>query len=513
MLKVKGGREMVREIQLNIGGMTCVNCEHTIRKKICATDGISRAVVSYSSGTADIAYDDTTISQEQIVAIIEKLGYTVIRHGKKTASQPANVVPTLVIIVALFFLLQSYGILNKLVPGQLAGIGMGYGMLFLTGLFTSVHCIAMCGGINLSQSLFQSGQSRDIGSGKQYFMPGVAYNLGRVFSYTATGFVFGLAGMLAGGGASAGISAFLQGVLKILAGLVMVVMGINRLGLFPWLPRFSLRLPGFAAGKIRPQKGRAVYYPFMVGIANGFMPCGPLQTMWIVALATGNPLNGALSMFFFSLGTVPLMLGMGSVVAALGKRFTEKMLRIGAILIVVLGLSLISQGGSLSGLLLPERLFRLLVAGCFAGLILNMEVKNNMMKYMSYAASVLLITAACLLGNIQGGTEKVVVAAENGVKVVDGVQIVNSVLKPGSYPDITVQAGIPVRWVIDAPKGSINGCNNRMMIREYGFEYTFSPGENIIEFTPVQAGTVDYSCWMGMIHGKISITENKGGAQ
>lgn len=159
MLKVKGGREMVREIQLNIGGMTCVNCEHTIRKKICATDGISRAVVSYSSGTADIAYDDTTISQEQIVAIIEKLGYTVIRHGKKTASQPANVVPTLVIIVALFFLLQSYGILDKLVPGQLAGTGMGYGMLFLTGLFTSVHCIAMCGGINLSQSLFNRGRA------------------------------------------------------------------------------------------------------------------------------------------------------------------------------------------------------------------------------------------------------------------------------------------------------------------------------------------------------------------
>ena len=39
--------------------------------------------------------------------------------------------------------------------------------------------------------------------------------------------------------------------------------------------------------------------PFFVGIINSLMPCGPLQAMWMVALATGNVLAGALSMFFF----------------------------------------------------------------------------------------------------------------------------------------------------------------------------------------------------------------------
>ena len=49
------------------------------------------------------------------------------------------------------------------------------------------------------------------------------------------------------------------------------------------------------------------------------MPCGPLQAMWIVALATANLFSGALSMFMFmfSLGTVPLMLGLGSSAAFL----------------------------------------------------------------------------------------------------------------------------------------------------------------------------------------------------
>lgn len=58
--------------------------------------------------------------------------------------------------------------------------------------------------------------------------------------------------------------------------------------------------------------GRALQgRPFIVGIHNGFMPCGPLQSMWIVALAGGSSFAGAFSMLLFSLGTVPLMLGLG----------------------------------------------------------------------------------------------------------------------------------------------------------------------------------------------------------
>lgn len=56
-------------------------------------------------------------------------------------------------MAALFMLLQATGLLNRLAPGQLAQSGMGYGMLFLVGLMTSLHCVAMCGGISLSQSL------------------------------------------------------------------------------------------------------------------------------------------------------------------------------------------------------------------------------------------------------------------------------------------------------------------------------------------------------------------------
>lgn len=58
-----------------------------------------------------------------------------------------------------------------------------------------------------------------------------------------------------------------------------------------------------------------------------------------------------------------------------------------------------------------------------------------------------------------------------------------------------------------APEGSINGFNYRMLINEYGIEYTFHEGENIIEFAPLSQGTFSYSCWMGMIRGTITVTD------
>jgi len=85
------------------------------------------------------------------------------------------------------------------------------------------------------------------------------------------------------------------------------------------------------------------------------------------------------------------------------------------------------------------------------------------------------------------------------------VQIVNSTLLRNRYPAITVQQGIPVRWIINAPPGSINSCNNRMIIREYGINHTFKQGDNVIEFIPQKTGKFPYSCWMGMIRSSITV--------
>jgi plastocyanin domain-containing protein len=98
-------------------------------------------------------------------------------------------------------------------------------------------------------------------------------------------------------------------------------------------------------------------------------------------------------------------------------------------------------------------------------------------------------------------------AQNNMPEIQNGVQIVRSTLLPNRYPAITVQQGIPVRWIINAPPGSINGCNNRFSIREYGIQHIFKPGENIIEFMPEKTGRFPYACWMNMIRSTITVVD------
>jgi plastocyanin len=183
--------------------------------------------------------------------------------------------------------------------------------------------------------------------------------------------------------------------------------------------------------------------------------------MQIYALSTGSALAGAFSMLMFGLGTVPLMFGLGAASSALGRRFTDRAMAVGAVLVAVLGLSMLTQGASLSGL----------------------------------GAST---SAAVAQGDSKSGSTS---------EYIDGVQVVKSTLSLRGYPNITVHAGTPVKWVINAPKGSITGCNSRFFIPEYEVEHTFEQGENIVEFLPEKAGKFQYSCWMGMIRATITVTE------
>ena len=450
----------VRTKKIRIGGMTCISCQNKIEKKLRNTAGIEKAEVSYSTGTAAITFDTDIISYKSIVGIIEGLDYQVLTEHEQKGPDTSRAIGILLIIVSLYMLIQQFGLLNLLVPSQLADEKMGYGMLFVIGLVTSVHCVAMCGGINLSQCIPHSGEGGPEKSRFSTFRPTFLYNLGRVISYTAVGFLVGALGSVVT------FSNTLQGVLKLLAGIFMVIMGINMLGIFPWLRRLNPRMPQIFARKIDKEKSKNDS-PLIVGLLNGLMPCGPLQAMQIYALSTGNPFSGALSMFLFSLGTVPLMFGLGALSSALGKKFTGKVMTVGAVLVVVLGMSMFSQGLNLSGFQAPD----LFSSGGGS----------------AYAA---------------GEQEK-----KADTKIEDGVQIINSTLSPGRYPNISVQKGIPVKWIIDAPKGSINGCNNRIIIRDLGIEYSFKTGENVIEFTPEKTGKISYSCWMGMIRGSIYVTE------
>jgi sulfite exporter TauE/SafE len=287
------------------------------------------------------------------------------------------------------------------------------------------------------------------------------YNLGRVVSYTIVGVIVGALGSIIS------FSGWMKGLVQLAAGIFMIIMGINMLGVFPGLRKFSPRLPAFLTRRMEAEQGRS-NSPLYIGLLNGLMPCGPLQAMQLYALSTGDPVKGGLSMLLFSLGTVPLMFGLGALSSLLSTKFTKKVMTVGAVLVLLLGMSMFSNGWSLSGLSLP------------AG----------------------FMTASAV--PIANGTNT---NGANGTVIENNVQLINSTLSSGRYPPITVQVGIPVKWTIDAPQGSINGCNNRMIIPEYNIEHRFTTGANVVEFTPVKTGTFRYSCWMGMIRSSITVIE------
>ncbi len=455
----------IKQTVFTIGGMTCVNCENKIEQQLKQREGVKDATVSYNKGTAVITFDREEINEEQIIQVIEQLDYEVIRakfqKRQKNEKEEFNkkdtwnqVIGVGVLLLAISVLMKQLGLSRIFNAFPQAQENMGYGMLFVIGIVTSVHCIGMCGGIHLSQCLSYQKNSEEEKNGEKgkkkwsTVYPSFLYNLGRVVSYTIVG------GVVGGFGSVISFSGKGKGAVQLIAGVFMVIMGINMLNIFPWLRKFNPRMPKVFARKIN--QGKQKNGAFLVGILNGLMPCGPLQAMQLYALSTESPLKGAFSMFLFSMGTVPLMFGFGALSSFLSQKFTKQVMKFGAVLVVILGISMFQNGWSMSG-------------------------------FPVFSLS------------FSSGKER------QEAKVQDGVQVVETTLSPYGYEPITVQEGIPVKWTIKAEQGSLTGCNRAILIPEYEIQKTLEVGENVIEFTPTKAGTYSYSCWMGMLRSSITV--------
>lgn len=455
-------QKLIRKV-LQIEGMTCTNCEMRIENALKKLEGVLEVKAIYTSSNVYITYDANVIGLDKITETIVKLDYALRdKPGNETVSKtngrkvkedkmPINQLLGIGIILLAFYLIVNNTVGFNFIPE--VNQSMGYGVLFVVGLVTSLHCIAMCGGINLSQCVSYKVDSGN--SGKfSIVKPSLLYNSGRVISYTVIGGIVGALGHVIS------FSGAAKGIVAIISGVFMIIMGLNMLNIFPWLRKLTPRMTKIFGNKIHSNNGK--YGPFYVGLLNGLMPCGPLQAMQIYALGAGSFAAGALSMFFFSIGTVPLMLGLGAVSSMLSGKFTHKMMKVSAALIIVLGVLMANRGMALSGFSLSS---------------------------IPFDAS----------GSTQGGSI---------AKIEDGVQIVTTKLQSDRYEPITVQKGIPVRWIIQAQKSDINGCNNEIIIPKFKKEKKLEAGDNVIEFTPTESGTFAYSCWMGMIRSKITVVDD-----
>jgi sulfite exporter TauE/SafE len=205
----------------------------------------------------------------------------------------------------------------------------------IIGLFGSFHCMGMCGPIAISLPLNEHSWVTRITSG-------VLYNLGRVLTYMFLGLVFGLLGL--------GIHMWgFQQWASIGVGTVMILSvafpvlfhgsrltgGIDRL--FSGFKKFFGRFFGF----------RTYLSTLVIGLLNGFLPCGLVYIALAGALVSTSPLDGAIYMMIFGLGTIPALLALSLLGNIFSMAFRQGVQKLIPFLIILIGILFVLRGMNL----------------------------------------------------------------------------------------------------------------------------------------------------------------------
>lgn len=447
-------------------GMHCQSCEKLIARAVKDFDGVKDIKVDYATETGEISFDPNKTNIEDIFKAIEEKGYdcSLIDAEKEqedseyyTINYGINLKLIGIVFGIIGLLVMGYFIFRLVdgVPIPEISQNMGYGLLFLVGLLTGFHCVGMCGGFVVSYTAKHAQEGTK--AHKSHFM----YGFGKIVSYTLIGAGFGLIGSIMT------FTPMMRGVAGILAGLFLVIFGLNMLNIFPWLRKFRIRLPGFM-NKFVGSESKKHSSPLIIGLLNGLMiACGPLQAIYIMAAGTGSMLEGAKLLFIFALGTLPVMLGFGFLTSFISNKATHKILKISGAIVIVLGLIMVNRGLALTGT-----------------------------GFDTYS---LLASVSASSNGITG----------NIAALEDGYQVIRmEVNRYGWEPDkFVLKKDVPVKWIIDGKE--INGCNNAIQVPKLdNLHFDIKKGEQIVEFTPNKEGIIPWSCWMGMIPGMFIVKED-----
>ena len=319
---------------VRIAGIECQNCIDALTRALNEVDGVVSVrflghvaeleIVQTANGSlGELAPPDIT---GRIVAAVRDAGYETKPEWFSTTRPWRGAVAALALAAALVAAWCGLRAALGFDPLALApspdGAG-SLGALFVVGILTGFHCAGMCGALAISAA---QGRGRP-------WVAAALYNAGRLCVYTAVG---AAAGAL---GAAFHVGPRTRGALLLVAALAMLFVAARSLGWVPFASRASRR-------RKRPlpsQRTPSAIRPLLVGAANGLMPCGPLQSVQLWALASGGAARGAAAMLAFGLGTAPALFAVG---AAAGFFVRRRALfgRIAAAILIALALGMARRG-------------------------------------------------------------------------------------------------------------------------------------------------------------------------
>lgn len=447
-----------REETYYVQGMHCASCEVLIEKKLLELPGVKAAEASTKKGRVIVEYAEEKPSITALNQIFQQEKY---RFSEQRDASPAisfqrkDWVKTLSIalIVIVGFLL-----FNRLQLGTYIAVAPGTAlpMFFVFGLVAGLSsCAALVGGIVLSMSK----QWNELYGTNETFTarlrPHLMFNVGRLLSYGIFGALLGALGSVFQ------LSLGSTAVLTILVSIIMLFLALQMLGI-PYFQKFQISLPKFITRSIADEKKfHGKWMPSLMGALTFFLPCGFTLTAQSIALLSGSAVTGGLMMFFFALGTMPVLMaiGLSSVHFSGKKNWAPYFLRVAGVLL----------------------------------LFFSLYNVNSQLNVLGVASA----------SDLEQTTQQ----KTSGLPaIVNGKQTIKMIAGAVSYEPnyFKVKAGVPVRWEIEDVGTS--GCTAVLISRDlFPRDKVFlTPGTTSIkEFTAPRPGKYKFSCSMGMVTGII----------
>jgi uncharacterized protein len=293
----------IKDCEFYVNGMSCASCEITIEKALAKHNIVKEVKATSDYKKVTLKLNDNTKSnmdisqlQTELNELLKDTGYT-LNTTQETQKQlkTKELVSAFFIATltgATFVLLQKLGIVNILNADAIT-----LPFIFLIGIVASLStCMAVVGGLVLSLS-----SSYAKATGKNKAAPLVKFHLARIIGFFILGGIMGLLGT------AFTLSTTTTFVINLLLFFVMLILGINLLGIFDFTKRLQIRMPKVLTKNTIFKEDTKYLTPVLLGIATFFLPCGFTQSMQFYALTTGSFLEGALTMLVFSLGTLPVL--------------------------------------------------------------------------------------------------------------------------------------------------------------------------------------------------------------
>lgn len=336
---------------LFVSGTHCASCKILIEDILVEQDFVKNAQVNLKREIIEFETESEKSLEELAQILTSKIksnGYilsvekisraTLDKLDKNESDVIWKAIPIGLVFLVLFFVLQKSGLLNIGIGGKVTGATS-----FIIGLLASVSsCLAIVGGLVLSLSAKIS--QDNLNDTKTFLL----FHSGRLISFAILGGVLGLVGN------ALGINFTFTTILGIIASVVMLLLGLNLVGVFA---QNKITLPSGIFNFFRRVEHKTLT-SLIIGFGTFFLPCGFTQSMQVAALSSGSFLSGFLIMFAFALGTLPMLalLSFGSASFAHSKHAPLFFKSAG---VVVIGLGVFALLSGLAGLGIINPLFNI----------------------------------------------------------------------------------------------------------------------------------------------------------